>query len=96
MPWKIVAPDGRSRNIHTPIHGFEHLFEDTNCFQEAPSTGGRPRSAVEIAGQPQHAQAPGKTTFLCTLEHPLNKCRRDATAYFSLWWHTATSQQAFT
>lgn len=71
IPWKIVAPDGRVRNIRRPIHGFEHLFDGPDDFQEVPSSS-RSFNAPILAYQPQHSQAPGQTPKLYTPEGRLN------------------------
>ncbi|KAH6201049.1 hypothetical protein HBI53_149330 [Parastagonospora nodorum] len=71
IPWKIVAPDGRVRNIRQPIHGFEHLFDGPDDFQEVPNSG-RSCNAPSFAYQPQLSQAPGQTPMLYTSECHLN------------------------
>lgn len=71
IPWKIVAPDGRVRNIRRPIHGFEHLFDGPDDFQEVSSSGNS-CNAPNFAYQPQPSQAPGQTPMLYAPECHLN------------------------
>jgi hypothetical protein len=66
-----VAPDGHVQHIYEPIVGFEHLFKAPSSCQGAPSSSSS-ADAHYLAGQPQHIQAPGKITPLCTADRPRN------------------------
>jgi hypothetical protein len=66
-----VAPDGHVQHIYEPIVGFEHLFKAPSSCQGIPCSTGF-ADVHHLSGQPQHVQAPGKTTPLCTACCPLN------------------------
>jgi hypothetical protein len=91
-PWKITAPNGHEEYVYTPIPGFEHLFKVPSTSQGAPNTG-CPADAHYLAAQPQHVQAPGKTTPLCIIGRPLTNCRRDSPPGCDPQRHSPSSQQ---
>lgn len=66
-----MAPDGQVQNIYVPIPGLEHLFKAPSSCQGA-SVSNHSADAHYSAHKPQHVQASGKTTPLCTIDYPLN------------------------